>query len=91
MRLTHSGPAKQEVISTINFTKKDVIIALQEFASRHGVQCPPALEYNLIVKTDRFGHSDYNPSEFIILQTRRDGTTNPIYESPKARKSGDEQ
>lgn len=83
MKLTHKGPAKQEVESTISFSENDVIDALQEFASKRGIQCPPALEYRLNVKTDRYGFN-YESEDFVTLRTRRDGDMNPIYESVRS-------
>lgn len=95
MKLTHDGPAKQEVESTISFTKEDVINALQEFASKRGIQCPPALEYHLLLHEDLQNHlgvpSHNDAGPFISLQTRRDGVTNPIYVSVRAKESGDER
>lgn len=91
MKLTHEGPAKQEVTSTIKFTKEDVINALQEFASKRGVQCPPALNYKICVAVGVNGNVDQESNEFIILWTTRDGATNPIYESVRTKKPGDKQ
>ena len=86
MKLTHKGPAKQEVRSTISFTEEDVINALQEFASKRGIQCPPGLEYTLIVDSDSTGYPRYKSEWFIELRACRDGVANPIYESLQAIK-----